>query len=290
MRGFHVISGVDGVTRVQHLAQSRPSLGNTSGPFSCPSFPPSPYSTMPFHADSGSEHINHRVAELLDHLQIGECTKESRPRERNDDALVESRSGSIGPRWLGHILSAIVHSGHPGGIEWVMVGGRPVMRVRTVLTVDEDAITREADVVGRRVRRPGDGGWPGRGTASRRTTLGPGALGRTRDPGAEVPTPSPGSAHSVSHVAAGSRSVVESNSGEDWTGPVGGRPSRAGGRGEPGIRESASAWGPLPKPLFAGTHRVGTCAWTGRSGTRLVRTDSFPLRSRRLRLFRRGRF
>jgi cytosine/adenosine deaminase-related metal-dependent hydrolase len=51
----------------------------------------------------------------------------------------------------GRILSALVHNGHPGDIESVMVDGQFVMRNRKVLTVDEDAIVREADRVGRRI-------------------------------------------------------------------------------------------------------------------------------------------
>ena len=51
----------------------------------------------------------------------------------------------------GRILSALVHSGHPGDIESVMVGGRFVMRDRTVLTIDEEHVVREADAVGRRI-------------------------------------------------------------------------------------------------------------------------------------------
>jgi len=51
----------------------------------------------------------------------------------------------------GRILSAVVHSGHPGDIESVMIDGRFVMRDHTILTMDEVSIVREADVVGRRV-------------------------------------------------------------------------------------------------------------------------------------------
>ncbi|MCY3612479.1 MAG: amidohydrolase family protein [Gemmatimonadetes bacterium] len=51
----------------------------------------------------------------------------------------------------GRIISALVHSGHPGDIESVMVDGRFVMRDREVLTMDEDAIIREADAVGKRI-------------------------------------------------------------------------------------------------------------------------------------------
>ena len=51
----------------------------------------------------------------------------------------------------GRIISALVHSGHPGDIESVMVDGQFVMRDREVLTMDEEAILREADAVGRRI-------------------------------------------------------------------------------------------------------------------------------------------
>ena len=51
----------------------------------------------------------------------------------------------------GRILSAIIHSGHPGDIESNMVGGRFLMRDRQVLSMDAEAILREADAVGRRI-------------------------------------------------------------------------------------------------------------------------------------------
>lgn len=51
----------------------------------------------------------------------------------------------------GRVLSAVVHSGHPGDIESVMVAGRFLMRDHTVLTMDEERIIREADAVGRRI-------------------------------------------------------------------------------------------------------------------------------------------
>jgi 5-methylthioadenosine/S-adenosylhomocysteine deaminase len=51
----------------------------------------------------------------------------------------------------GRIVSAVVHSGHPADIESVMVDGQFVMRQGKVLTMDEDAIIKEADAVGRRI-------------------------------------------------------------------------------------------------------------------------------------------
>ena len=49
------------------------------------------------------------------------------------------------------ILSAWIHNGQPSDIESVMIGGRFVMRDRTITTVDEPAIIAEADKVARRI-------------------------------------------------------------------------------------------------------------------------------------------
>ncbi|HEX3704138.1 MAG TPA: amidohydrolase family protein [Vicinamibacterales bacterium] len=51
----------------------------------------------------------------------------------------------------GRIVSALIHSGHPGDIESSMVDGRFIMRDRKVLTMDEDRIIADADAVGRRI-------------------------------------------------------------------------------------------------------------------------------------------
>lgn len=56
-----------------------PHAGAPSGPF--------PLEIIGFHADNGSEYVNHRVAALLERLRA-EFTK-SRPRHSNDNALVE---------------------------------------------------------------------------------------------------------------------------------------------------------------------------------------------------------
>jgi 5-methylthioadenosine/S-adenosylhomocysteine deaminase len=51
----------------------------------------------------------------------------------------------------GRLVSAVIHGGHPGDIESVMVDGEFIMRDNKVLTMDEDAIVREADAVGKRI-------------------------------------------------------------------------------------------------------------------------------------------
>ena len=52
-----------------------------------------PFVLLGFHADNGSEYINHTVAKLLDKLRI-EFTK-SRPRHSNDNGLAETKNGAI---------------------------------------------------------------------------------------------------------------------------------------------------------------------------------------------------
>ena len=59
-----------------------------------------PFRILGFHADNGSEYINHTVARLLRKLNI-EFTK-SRPRHSNDNALVETKNGAIVRKHLGY--------------------------------------------------------------------------------------------------------------------------------------------------------------------------------------------
>jgi len=59
-----------------------------------------PFTILGFHSDNGSEFINRNVAALLNKLLI-EMTK-SRPRHSNDNALAESKNGSIVRKHLGY--------------------------------------------------------------------------------------------------------------------------------------------------------------------------------------------
>ena len=100
-KGAYVINMVDEVTQYQQLAAVPritehfmvPVLEALVGAF--------PFRVLGFHADNGSEYINHRVAEMLNKLHVEEFTK-SRPRRSNDNALVESKNGNVVRRWLGH--------------------------------------------------------------------------------------------------------------------------------------------------------------------------------------------
>ena len=100
-KGAYVINMVDEVTQFQQLAAVPritehfmvPVLAALAGAF--------PFRILGFHADNGSEYINHRVAAMLNKLHVEEFTK-SRPRRSNDNALVESKNGNVVRRWLGH--------------------------------------------------------------------------------------------------------------------------------------------------------------------------------------------
>ncbi len=59
-----------------------------------------PFSILGFHSDNGSEFVNKKVASLLNKLLI-EFTK-SRPRQTNDNALVESKNASIVRKQFGY--------------------------------------------------------------------------------------------------------------------------------------------------------------------------------------------
>ncbi|WP_153301387.1 DDE-type integrase/transposase/recombinase, partial [Endozoicomonas arenosclerae] len=59
-----------------------------------------PFKLLAFHSDNGSEYINHKVAKLLNKLHIA-LTK-SRSRHSNDNALVESKNGSVIRKILGY--------------------------------------------------------------------------------------------------------------------------------------------------------------------------------------------
>jgi len=60
-----------------------------------------PFVVLGFHADNGSEFINRRVAKLLEKLRVEQFTK-SRARRTNDNALVESKNGSVVRKHLGY--------------------------------------------------------------------------------------------------------------------------------------------------------------------------------------------
>ena len=99
-KGLYFINAVDEITQYQFVAAVArlgesdliPALEGLLGAF--------PFKVLGFHADNGSEYVNHKVAELLNKLLV-EFTK-SRPRRSNDNALVESKNGSVVRKHLGY--------------------------------------------------------------------------------------------------------------------------------------------------------------------------------------------
>lgn len=60
-----------------------------------------PFRVMEIHSDNGSEYINKTVARLLQKLFIAQT--KSRPRRSNDNALVESKNGSVVRKCMGYV-------------------------------------------------------------------------------------------------------------------------------------------------------------------------------------------
>lgn len=100
IKGVFVINLVDEVTQFQVIV----AVERISEHFLLPALRQAldtfPFVLHGFHADNGSEYINHQVAKLLTKLHI-ELTK-SRPRRSTDNALVESKNGSIVRKHLGY--------------------------------------------------------------------------------------------------------------------------------------------------------------------------------------------
>lgn len=100
LKGVFLINAVDTVTQFQVIVAVErisehyllPALRELLARF--------PFVLRGFHADNGSEYINHRVAELLAKLNI-EFTK-SRPRHSNDNALAEAKNGAVVRKHLGY--------------------------------------------------------------------------------------------------------------------------------------------------------------------------------------------
>jgi len=58
-----------------------------------------PFVIINFHSDNGSEYINRRVAEMLERLRVNQT--KSRSRRSNDNALAESKNGSVIRKHIG---------------------------------------------------------------------------------------------------------------------------------------------------------------------------------------------
>jgi transposase InsO family protein len=107
IKGVYLINAVDSVTQFQYVAAVARISENFLLPVLHELLARFPFLLLGFHADNGSEYINHRVAELLAKLNV-QLTK-SRPRHCNDNALAETKNGAIIRKHLGytHIPGAL---------------------------------------------------------------------------------------------------------------------------------------------------------------------------------------
>jgi hypothetical protein len=109
-KGLYHINAVDCVTQwqvvatVQTISEAHllPVIGEMLDQF--------PFELLGFHADNGSEYVNHRVAQLLDKLCI-EFTR-SRPRHSNDNGLAETKNGAVVRKLFGYAHIPQHHATH----------------------------------------------------------------------------------------------------------------------------------------------------------------------------------
>jgi hypothetical protein len=101
IKGLYHLNLVDEVTQFQFVG----SVERISEAFLLPVLEALierfPFCVLGFHADNGSEYINHRVCRLLNKLHVEEFTK-SRARRSNDNALAESKNGAVVRKHFGY--------------------------------------------------------------------------------------------------------------------------------------------------------------------------------------------
>jgi hypothetical protein len=101
IKGLYHLNLVDEVTQFQFVG----SVERISEAFLIPVLEALierfPFRVLGFHADNGSEYINHRVAKLLNKLAVEQFTK-SRARRTNDNALAESKNGAVVRKHFGY--------------------------------------------------------------------------------------------------------------------------------------------------------------------------------------------
>ena len=100
VKGVYHINAVDCVTQYQLVATCEKISEAYLLPVIRQLLDGFPFVILGFHADNGSEYINYQVAGMLEKLRI-EFTK-SRPRQSNDNALAESKNGSVVRKHLGY--------------------------------------------------------------------------------------------------------------------------------------------------------------------------------------------
>jgi len=100
LKGLYHIDAVDCVTQWQVVATVQTISEAHLLPVIEQMLEQFPFRILGFHADNGSEYVNHRVARLLEKLRI-EFTR-SRPRHSNDNALAETKNGAVVRKEFGY--------------------------------------------------------------------------------------------------------------------------------------------------------------------------------------------
>lgn len=98
--GVSLINAVDEVTPFQVVCAVERMSEHCLRPVLAQRIAAFPVTIQGCHSDNGAEYLNHRVAKLLEKLRI-EPTQ-SRARQTNDNALVESKNGSTVRKQLGY--------------------------------------------------------------------------------------------------------------------------------------------------------------------------------------------
>ena len=100
-KGVYHINAVDEVTQYEVICSVEKISENYLIPILEELLKAFPFAIINFHSDNGSEYINKVVARLLNKLHVA-MTK-SRARHSNDNALAESKNGSIVRKYLGYV-------------------------------------------------------------------------------------------------------------------------------------------------------------------------------------------
>ena len=100
VKGVYHINAVDEITQFEIVLSCQKISEQFLIPILTEMLEAFPFNIQGFHADNGSEYINHKVAKLLNKLNI-ELTK-SRSRHSNDNALAESKNASVVRKTFGY--------------------------------------------------------------------------------------------------------------------------------------------------------------------------------------------
>jgi hypothetical protein len=109
IKGLYHIDAVDCVTQWQIVATVQAISEAHLLPVIEQMLEQFPFVILGFHADNGSEYVNHAVARLLEKLRI-EFTR-SRPRHSNDNGLAETKNGAVVRREFGYAHIPQRHAG-----------------------------------------------------------------------------------------------------------------------------------------------------------------------------------